>query len=262
MPSLLHVDAFADRPFAGNPAAVCVSNEPPDGSWMQTLATELNLPATAFVWPHAGGFGLRWFTAVAELALCGHGTLAAAHALFELGEAAGSVTFQTAAARLQARQSGELIELDFPLEASSAAAAPPALLRAIGQAPKNVERNRLDYLVELESEQAVREFQPDLAALREVDTRGLIVTARGSGDVDFVSRYFAPRFGLDEDHVTGSAHCCLGPYWQRRLGMAALVGRQLSRRGGIVHVQIDAERARLGGRAVTVAQGHLSPATL
>jgi predicted PhzF superfamily epimerase YddE/YHI9 len=264
MPSLVHVDAFADRPFAGNPAAVCVLDGPPEGSWMQTVAAELNLPATAFVWPHAGDFGLRWFTAVAELSLCGHGTLAAAHALFECGDAAGSATFRTAAAQLQARQSGELIELDFPLEASSGVDAPPALLRAIGQAPTSVERNRLDYLVELESEDAVRELQPDLAALREVDTRGLIVTARGSGSgqADFVSRYFAPRFGLDEDHVTGSAHCCLGPYWQRRLGRSALVGRQLSRRGGIVHVQMDGDRVRLGGQAVTVAQGQLSPATL
>jgi predicted PhzF superfamily epimerase YddE/YHI9 len=223
------------------------------------LAAEFNLPATAFVWPLDGQFGVRWFTAQSELALCGHGTLAAAHVLFELGlEAAELVRFQSAAGSLDARQVGEVIEMDFPAEVSKVADPPAALLRALGREPTRVERNRLDYLVELESAQVVREIRPDMAALREVETRGVIVTARGDDDVDFVSRFFAPRFGLDEDQVTGSAHCCLGPYWQRRLGQSALEGRQLSPRGGLVHVQVRADRVYLGGKAVIIARGELS----
>lgn len=230
---------------------------------MQALATEFNLPATAFVWPVDREFGLRWFTAQSELALCGHGTLAAAHVLFELNrEAAEVVTFRTAAGSLDARQVGELIEMDFPAEVSQPAEPPAALVRALGLAPTRVERNRLDYLVELESARAVRELRPDMAALRKVDTRGVIVTARGDGDADFVSRFFAPRFGLDEDQVTGSAHCCLGPYWQRKLGQSALEGRQLSPRGGLVHVEVRADRVHLGGRAVIIARGELDPELL
>jgi PhzF family phenazine biosynthesis protein len=261
--SLVHVDAFADRPFAGNPAAVCILDRPADAAWMQAFAAEMNLPATAFVWPDGGEYGLRWFTASAELALCGHGTLATAHVLFERA-GAGSIklTFQAAAGPLVARRAGELVELDFPGESSSAAEAPEALIRALGHRPARVERNARDYLVELHSEDAVRAFAPDLMALREVEARGLMVTARGSGDADFVSRYFAPRFGLDEDYVTGSAHCCLGPYWYRQTGRSRLVGRQLSRRGGTVHVQVDGDRVRLSGRAVTVSRGELSPTIL
>jgi predicted PhzF superfamily epimerase YddE/YHI9 len=199
---------------------------------------------------------MRWFAPIAELAMCGHGTLAAAHVLLERG--GGEIHFQTAAGELKARRVGDLIELDFPAESSSAAEPPAPLLRAIGQVPVRVERNRLDYLVELESADAVQDLQPDLVALEEVDTRGVIVTARAaSGEADFVSRFFAPRFGLAEDHVTGSAHCCLGPYWSPRLGHTALVGRQLSPRGRLVHVQVDAERVRLSGQCVTVLKGDL-----
>jgi PhzF family phenazine biosynthesis protein len=201
---------------------------------------------------------LRWFTAQAELSICGHGTLAAARVLFDTGRVApGAIRFLTAAGNLVAREVDELIEMDFPAEGSDGVEAPAALIRALGIEPRRVERNRLDYLVEVDSEETVRSLHPDYSRLREVDTRGVIVTARSTGDADFVSRFFAPRFGLDEDHVTGSAHCCLGPYWQRQLGRSSLVGRQLSRRGGVVHVDVDRDRVRLRGKAVIVARGEL-----
>ncbi|MBV9324998.1 MAG: PhzF family phenazine biosynthesis protein [Chloroflexi bacterium] len=261
--SVVLVDAFANRPFSGNPAAVCLLDAPSDAAWMQAVAGELNLPATAFVWSVGAEFSLRWFTASSELSLCGHGTLAAARVLFDLGPLeARQISFQTVAGSLGARQVGELIEMDFPAEVSSEADAPAELVRALGVPPTRVERNRLDYLVELESEQAVQMLRPDFMALRQVETRGVIVTARGTGDADFVSRFFAPGSGLDEDHVTGSAHCCLGPYWQRRYGVSTLKGRQLSRRGGVVHVQVDGDRVRLGGMALVVAHMEFSPEIL
>jgi PhzF family phenazine biosynthesis protein len=194
MPPLVLVDAFTDRPFTGNPAAVCVLQAPADADWMQAVAAELNLPATAFVWPQRDLWCLRWFAPVAELAMCGHGTLAAAYVLLEQSAAAhGSICFETAAGQLTARRLAELIELDFPSEPSSSTEPPAALLQAIGVNPVTAERNRLDYLVELESEAAVRSLHPDLTALRDVDTRGVIVTAPAtSADADFVSRFFAP----------------------------------------------------------------------
>ena len=260
MPALVHVDAFTDRPFAGNPAAVVLLPEPADAAWMQAVADELQLPATAFVSPLTDGFHLRWFTATSELALCGHGTLASAHVLFERGDAPPDevIRFTTPAGLLSARRIDNRIELDFPAEPSVAAAAPPDLLGALGLVPVRVERNRLDYLVELESEEAVRAACPDLSLLRNVQTRGVILTARASTAAgDFVSRFFAPSVGIDEDAVTGSAHCCLAPYWQRYLGKAEMVGIQVSRRGGVVHVQVAGDRVRLSGQAVTVLRGDL-----
>jgi len=261
MPPLVLVDAFTDRPFSGNPAAVCVLESAAAGDWMQAVAAELNLPATAFVWPRNDHWCLRWFAPVAELTMCGHGTLAATHVLLERSAAAAeSLVFETAAGQLTARQVGERIEMDFPSEPSSLVEPPSELRSAIGLDLLRVERNRLDYLLEVDSEDVVRNLRPDLAALREVETRGVIVTARAtSPGADFVSRFFAPRFGLDEDHVTGSAHCCLGPYWAPRLGRTSLIGRQLSPRGGVVHVQVvSADRVRLSGQCVTVVRGDLS----
>ena len=252
---LVHVDAFADRPFAGNPAAVCVLAGPADEAWMQAMAGEMNLAATAFVWPQAEGFSLRWFSPTTELTLCGHGTLASAHVLLEGGRAPGNgeIRFHTRAGPLVASRQAERIELNFPAEPSTPAEAPPDLLRALDQVPVRVERNRLDYLLELHSEAEVRAARPDLNLLRGVDTRGLIITARSAtAGGDFVSRFFAPSVGIDEDSVTGSAHCCLGPYWQRQLGKAELVGVQLSPRGGVVYVRVNGDRVRLGGQAVTV----------
>jgi PhzF family phenazine biosynthesis protein len=261
MTAVVHVDAFTERPFAGNAAAVCLLAEPAEPGWMQALAGDLNLAATAFVWPATGTYGLRWFSPTHELRLCGHGTLASAHVLYERGAAAADapLAFDALAGRLTARRCGQLIELDFPAQPSTAVDPPPALAAALGQTPVRVERAELDYLVELPSADAVRAIQPDFAALGTVDARGVIVTACADDhEVDFVSRFFAPSVGIDEDPVTGSAHCCLAPYWQRTLGKASMVGKQLSQRGGTVYVEVDGDRVRLAGAAVTVARGELA----
>jgi PhzF family phenazine biosynthesis protein len=260
MTAIVHVDAFTDRPFAGNAAAVCLLDRPAEPSWMQALAGDLNLAATAFVSSTGdGAYGLRWFSPTHELRLCGHGTLASAHVLYERGASAASLAFDAQAGRLSARRRGQLIELDFPAQPSTAVELPPMLAAALGQDPVRVERADLDYVVELVSADAVRATEPDFAALRRLDARGIIVTARADRpDADFVSRFFAPSVGIDEDPVTGSAHCSLAPYWHRTLGKTSMVGKQLSRRGGTVYVEVDADRVRLAGAAVTVAHGELA----
>ena len=255
------VDAFADTPFAGNPAAVCLLAHPREADWMQAIARELNQPATAFVSAAGDEYDLRWFSSKAELALCGHGTLASAHALWEHG-AGGSgdaVRFRTRAGPIACSRQGGWIAMDFPAEPPRAVEAPPAdLLKALGVRPRFVGRNRFDYLVELESAAAVREAAPDLAALRAVPTRGVILTAPAdSAGHDFVSRFFAPSVGVGEDAVTGSAHCCLGPFWGERLGKDDLVGYQASPRGGTVRVRMRGKRVDLLGRSVTLARGTL-----
>ena len=226
---------------------------------MQAVADELQLPATAFVSPLVDGWQLRWFTATSELALCGHGTLASAHVLFERGDAPPDevIRFTTPAGLLSASRRDGRIEMDFPAEPSSAADPPADLLAALGLIPVRVERNRLDYLVELESEEAVRAARPDLTRLRSVQTRGVILTARSSTAAgDFVSRFFAPSVGIDEDAVTGSAHCCLAPYWQRYLEQGEY-GRNPALVVGSGHVHVDGDRVRLSGQAVTVLRGDL-----
>jgi PhzF family phenazine biosynthesis protein len=228
---------------------------------MQDLAAELNLPATAFVRPLEEQFELRWFTATQELALCGHGTLASAHVLWSEGHLPTTETarFDTRAGPLAAELRDGSIELDFPAEPPEPAEPPDHLLEAFGVTPRSVARNRLDYLLELESEEAVRRVQPDLALLRVVSTRGVIVTARATtAGFDIVSRFFAPSVGIDEDSVTGSAHCCLGPYWQDRLGRADLVAYQASARGGVVRVGVRGDRVRLRGQAVTILRATLA----
>jgi PhzF family phenazine biosynthesis protein len=258
---LFQVDAFADRPFGGNPAAVCFLDGPRDPGWMQAVAAEMNVGATAFVEPRDDGFGLRWFAVATELELCGHGTLASAHALWESGRLASDqpARFHTRAGLLTCERSGDWTEMDFPAEPPTRAEPPPALLEALGAQARWVGRNRMDYLVELADEAAVRALVPELAGLRAMETRGVIVTARSDdGAADFVSRFFAPRVGIDEDPATGSAHCALGPFWGERLGKPELVGRQVSRRGGIVRVALASDRVRLGGQAVTVLRGELA----
>jgi predicted PhzF superfamily epimerase YddE/YHI9 len=254
---LFQVDAFAERPFAGNPAAVCLLAAPADPAWMQHVAAEMNLAETAFLWPEGDGYRLRWFTPRVEVDLCGHATLASAHVLWETGrEPAGRrLRFQTRSGELAAARRGDEIELDFPAEPPSMAGCPPALAAALGVRPRGGGRNRLYHLVEVDSARAVRELSPDLARLRALDeVFGVMVTAPGDQPgVDFVSRFFAPRAGIDEDPVTGSAHSCLGPFWGARLGKRELVGYQASARGGLVRVRLAGERAHLGGRAVTVA---------
>jgi PhzF family phenazine biosynthesis protein len=257
---LYQVDAFTDRPFAGNPAAVCLLEEERPASWMQDVAREMNLSETAFLVPGGEGYGLRWFTPTVEVDLCGHATLASAHVLWETdrlspGEAA---RFHTRSGLLVANREDASITLDFPAEVEQPAAAPAEALEALGAAPRYVGKNRFDYLVELASEAELRGLRPDFVRLAKVTERGVIATTRGeAGPYDFISRFFAPAAGIDEDPATGSAHCCLGPFWASRLGKNELLGYQASARGGVVGVRVIGDRVLLRGQAVTVLRGEL-----
>lgn len=256
------VDAFTNEPFAGNPAAICVLPAGAPEPWMQSIARELGLSETAFVHREREGWRLRWFTPVAEVDLCGHATLAAAHVLWSYGHAPERepLTFHTKSGPLHARSEAAWIELDFPTEPAVPAEPPEALAVALGLGRAIwIGRNRLDWLVVLDRESDVRELAPDFAQLKAIPARGVMVTAAAAPDsgYDFVSRYFAPAFGIDEDPVTGSAHCCLGPYWAERWGKDTLVGRQVSARGGTVRVRMRGPRIALGGQAVTVLHGQL-----
>jgi predicted PhzF superfamily epimerase YddE/YHI9 len=254
------VDAFTNRPFTGNPAAVCLLPSPRDSTWMQQIALEMNLAETAFLVPRPDGFDLRWFTPALEVDLCGHATLASAHVLWEEGHlpTADTARFHTRSGILSASRRNGTIWLDFPATPSRPVDAPPDLGDGIPAPMLYVGRSPFDYLVELESESQVRSLEPNLGALARLGTRGVIVTA-GSDDpaFDFVSRFFAPGSGIAEDPVTGSAHCALGPFWGDRLGKNELVGYQASSRGGAVRVHLQGERAHLGGHAVTVLRGEL-----
>jgi PhzF family phenazine biosynthesis protein len=258
---LYQVDAFTDRAFAGNPAAVCFLETPRDDAWMQDVAREMNLSETAFLHPEDGGYRLRWFTPAVEVELCGHATLASAHVLWETGRLAAGETarFHSLSGLLTAERAGEWIELDFPARPVQAAEPPAGLVEAFGVPASFVGRSRYDYLLELDSEAAVRGVNPDARTLASLGVRGVVVTARGEagGSFDFVSRFFAPGSGVDEDPVTGSAHCTLGPYWAPKLGKEDLVAFQASARGGVVRVRVVGDRIRLGGQAVTVLQGRL-----
>lgn len=254
------VDAFTERTFAGNPAAVCLLDQPADEAWMQAVAGEMNLSETAFLWPESGVFRLRWFTPSVEVDLCGHATLASSFVLWATGQLAGDemARFETRSGRLTATRSVDAIQLDFPADRVEPCTAPEGMLEALGTTAKFVGRNRMDYLVELESETAVRSLVPDFRSLAAVEARGIIVTARSDDPkFDFVSRFFAPATGVPEDPVTGSAHCALGPYWSARLKKTDLVGHQVSRRGGIVKASVRHDRVLLGGKAVLVWRGEL-----
>ena len=257
---LHHIDAFADRPFAGNPAAVCLLEHSMDAGWMQAVAAEMNLSETAFLLRDDDGFQLQWFTPEVEVDLCGHATLASAHFLWQEDHLKPKATarFHTKSGLLTARQRDGWIELDFPAKPTVPAQPPPGLAVALGASPVAVARSEFDYVVELASEDAVRALEPDFRALRVVNARGVIVTARGAGaPYDFVSRFFAPAVGINEDPVTGSAHCTLGPYWSERLGKSSFLAYQASARGGVVRVTVADDRVRLGGTAVTVSRGML-----
>jgi len=258
---VIQVDAFAERPFTGNPAAVCVMAGARDEAWMRNVAMEMNLSETAFLHPHDGGYALRWFTPAVEVALCGHATLASAHALWETGAlpADAEARFHTRSGLLTCRRDGEWIWMDFPAKPEQPAGTIAGLAEALGVEPVYVGRSHFDVLVEVASEGAVTALQPDIGALRRVEARGVIVTARAEREgADFVSRFFAPNAGVDEDPVTGSAHCVLAPYWAAKLGRAELTGFQASRRGGTVRVRVAGDRVLLGGRAVTVMRGELA----
>lgn len=263
--ALHQIDAFTDRPFAGNPAAVCLLDRPREAAWMQAVAAEVNLSETAFLARRGGdGFELRWFTPTTEVDLCGHATLASAHRLWETGElAAGEeARFHTRSGLLTARRRADgWIELDFPALPPRRLDPAPELLGEVlgGAAARWVGASREDLLVLLDDAAAVRALRPASEAVARLPARGLIVTAAaepGSGH-DFVSRFFAPAVGVPEDPVTGSAHCTLGPFWAERLGRDEVVGHQASARGGTVRVRVLGERVTLAGQAVTVMAGEL-----
>jgi PhzF family phenazine biosynthesis protein len=256
---LFHVDAFTDRPFGGNPAAVCVLPSWKSESWLQGVAREMNLSETAFLVKAAAVFELRWFTPKVEVDLCGHATLASAHILWQQGHTTeNQICFSTKSGVLKAFREGNDIELDFPLKPETAAQAPPGLLEALGTSAKYVGKNQFDYLVEVESEAALKGIAPDFKRLATLPVRGIIVTSKSTNPrFDFVSRFFAPGSGIDEDPVTGSAHCCLGDFWRKRLNKTKFVAFQASARGGIVKVRVANERVFLGGKAITVARGEL-----
>jgi len=260
MVSIFQVDAFADMSFSGNSAAVCILSGPGKESWMQKVAQETNASETAFLYGQGDGFNLRWFTPAAEVDLCGHATLASAHVLWETGylQKEEHARFYTRSGLLTARCMKDWIELDFPAEPQVQVSPPPDLANALGVTPEYVGRNRFDYLVEVDSEETMRNMEPDFALLKKIPTRGVIVTSLAdSGKYDFVSRFFAPGIGVDEDPVTGSAHCCLGPFWKKRLGKNEFVAYQASSRGGIVRVRLSGNRVFLGGKAVTVMRGEI-----
>jgi PhzF family phenazine biosynthesis protein len=258
---ITQVDAFADKPFAGNPAAVCILQQPRDAAWMQLVAREMNLSETAFLVQRDQGYDLRWFTPTVEVDLCGHATLASAHVLWEQGHVGPGETarFHTRSGVLTAKKKGSWIEMDFP----ATPAKPDGVSReevesALGVRVKGAGLNRFDYLAEVESEDAVRSLRPDFGKIGRLLSRGLIVTSAASGsNYDFVSRFFAPAAGIDEDPVTGSAHCCLGPFWKERLGRDNLLGYQASARGGFVRTRCEGDRVLISGQAVTVLRGEL-----
>ena len=258
---IFQVDAFTDKPFGGNPAAVCMLPEPRDEIWMQQVAREMNLSETAFLHQEEDGFNLRWFTPSVEVDLCGHATLASGHILWEEGmlPRQQQARFHTRSGLLTAKKKGDEVELNFPATPEEPTTAPPGLSEALGLMPKYIGKSKFDYLLEVDSEELVRKLSPDFSLLRKVPIRGIIVTSSAdSSEYDFVSRFFAPAVGVDEDPVTGSAHCCLGPFWSKKSGKSDFVAYQASPRGGIVRVKVSGDRVYLGGKAVTVFRGELT----
>jgi len=256
--AITQVDSFTSTPFSGNPAAVCILDEIPPEWWLRDVAREMNLSETAYLVPHEDGYDLRWFTPETEVDLCGHATLASAHVLWEEGILAEdrSALFHTRSGELRARKRDGWIEMDFPAQPAAVVEPPDGLADALGVAPLWVGRSAADVLVEVADEKTVRTIRPDIGALARIEARGIIVTSPAtSAGFDFVSRFFAPRFGVPEDPVTGSAHCTLGPYWAERLGKESMTGYQVSARGGTVRVTPRGDRVLLAGQAVTVMRG-------
>jgi len=258
---IFKVDAFTDRPFRGNPAAVCILSGPADEGWMQGVAREMNVSETAFLVKRGEDFDLRWFTPTVEVDLCGHATLASAHILWEKGilRPEMEARFHTRSGLLTASRPGEWIELDFPVKNEEPLSDSPPFEQILGVPVVHVARNRFDYLVELASAGMVRALRPDIALLSTLPVRGVIVTsATGAEPYDFVSRFFAPAAGVDEDPVTGSAHCFLAPYWSARLEKNELHAYQESERGGELRLTLRGDRVAIRGKALTVMQGNLT----
>ncbi|MGY6555810.1 MAG: PhzF family phenazine biosynthesis protein [Wenzhouxiangella sp.] len=258
---LFQVDAFAQRMFEGNPAAVVPLEHWPDDALLQAIAAENNLSETAFFAPEGESYRLRWFTPRAEVDLCGHATLATAHVLFEhLGHAAEGIEFSSRSGPLRVKRENGGYCMDFPLVASTPVALPGDLIDGFcGCKPLEVLAGP-DYLAVFESERDIRQLRIDPVALARLDRRGVIATAPGH-ELDFVSRCFFPKLGVEEDPVTGSAHCQMAPYWSARLGTGQLRARQLSQRGGSVDCRVKGERVELSGSATTylIGQIHLNP---
>jgi len=252
------VDAFTDQRFSGNPAAVCLQSEDRPDAWLQAVAAEMNLSETAFVRPEGEGFSLRWFTPTVEVDLCGHATLATAYTLWREGEGREELSFHTRSGRLTARRRGETIDLSFPAIGARARDIPPGLGAALGVAPLAVFESASDrWVAELASPREVAGIVPDVTAIGALPVGGVIVTASDEGEFDFVSRVFLPRSGIDEDPVTGAAHCVLGPLWAARLGRSRLRAFQASRRGGVVGLEVIGERVVLSGEAVMTVSAEL-----
>lgn len=257
---LYQVDAFSDVPFRGNPAAVCLMDRQVDDRWLQQVAAEMNLAETAFVWRNDDSFHLRWFTPLVEVDLCGHATLAAAHVLYRHAGVPRDtiIEFHSRSGTLRTRLADDLIELDFPSQPARTMDPPEELLQAISSTPVWCGWNGSDWLVRVTDAEAVRNIRIDFAALAQVTCRGLIVT--GPSDMpefDFISRFFAPAVGIDEDPVTGSAHCCLAPYWATELDKDRMTAWQASARGGRLELQVADDRVKIAGPAVTVLEGQL-----
>ncbi len=256
------VDAFADGPFTGNPAGVCLLEAPADEGWMARVAGEMNQAETAFLVPREDAeFDLRWFTPAVEVDLCGHATLASAHVLWSTGTLASErdVRFHTKSGVLTAKPKGDWIELDFPSDPPVPATSPNGMLAALGSESAEVLRGRFDFLVAVSQAATVRELKPQFDSLGGIDARGVIVTASSDDPrFDFVSRFFAPRSGVPEDHATGSAHCTLAPYWMQRLGRNPMNAFQASPRGGWLQTEVAGDRVLLRGKAFTVLEGAIA----
>ncbi|MGM3304802.1 PhzF family phenazine biosynthesis protein [Anabaena sp. WFMT] len=259
---ITQVDAFTNTPFTGNPAAVCILATPQPDEWMQKVAQEMNLSETAFLVKQDDGFNLRWFTPTVEVPLCGHATLASAHVLWSDGHLLPDeiARFYTKSGVLIAKLQIHWIELDFPVNHSQPIEAPAELSQILGIPYKSVYQNSLGYLVEVESEELVREMQPNFQQMKTLPIANCIVTsiAKSGSDYDFVSRFFAPGLGINEDPVTGAAHCCLAPFWRNQLGKNKFLAYQASSRGGVVKINYPGEnRVFISGQAVTVMRGEL-----
>ncbi|HKK46071.1 MAG TPA: PhzF family phenazine biosynthesis protein [Balneolaceae bacterium] len=255
--SIYQVDAFSQQPFKGNPAAVCPLDEWLPDELMQNIAMENNLSETAFFVKQENDYRLRWFTPVAEVDLCGHATLASSHVLFEhLGYDADMIRFDSNSGELQVRREDDRLLMNFPASEVNPVDIPDFLEEAVGIPAQELYKDT-DYLYVVENEQQVRNLNPDIRLLKEADVRGIIVTAPGN-EVDFVSRFFAPAVGVEEDPVTGSAHTMLTPYWSARLGNNELIARQISQRGGTIYCTLQGDRVELGGYACTILQGEIS----
>lgn len=266
--TIVQVDAFTNQPFSGNPAAVCVTDEALSDDLMKAIALEMNLSETAFLYPLEGGYSLRWFTPAVEVDLCGHATLASAHVLWSEGHLPHDAIakFKTKSGWIEAEKRGDWIEMDFPTQPVHASHVMPQLIKSLccGGNIRAVSKNDVNYLVEIQSESALAKLQPDFAEMKKLPVQGVIATAKAdSADYDFVSRYFAPAVGIDEDPVTGSAHTSLAPYWREKLEKNNMLAQQISARGGVVRVSFKTKeedmptRVSISGQAVSTFKGDL-----